>query len=249
VSIPPRDGGSAIAATGLPPGTTRGTPTANTSSRRGFRFYLAVLAVSALLMDGSLSTWSPEDDAEAPLRSSERPIHRLRLSGLRRATLGGTARLEAIRSLGSLEEEGCSLLLLAPQGIEVGLTVLAQSLSEQGYHYESINVETQAANPASLLSWYRRLIQVRHASEALRKGRLTMLSPGGGTQVLAFLRTAGKERVLVVHNLGSSEVEAGPYALPAKRAEPLLADAGAAAPTACWIRPPRPERIQEMRYR
>src|SRR5436190_20847767 len=31
-------------------------------------------------------------------------------------------------------------------------------ITEQGYHYESINVETQAANPASLLSWMRQLI-------------------------------------------------------------------------------------------
>ena len=51
-------------------------------------------------------------------------------------------------------------------------------------------------------------------------------------QVLAFVRTAGKERVLVIHNLGSSEVEAGPFSLPAKSAEPLLVSAGrAGAPT------------------
>jgi glycosidase len=94
------------------------------------------------------------------------------------------------------------------------------------------NVAAESGDPGSLLSWYKRLILLRHGSEALRKGGLTMLSPALSTQVLAFVRTAGKERVLVIHNLGSSEVEAGPYALKAKSAEPLLVSAGrAGAPT------------------
>ena len=100
---------------------------------------------------------------------------------------------------------------------------------------ETANVEAESADPGSLLSWYRRLILVRHGSAALRKGSLTMLDPMSSpesSQVLAFVRTAGKERVLVVHNLGSSEVEAGPYGLAAKSVEPLLVTAGrAGAPT------------------
>jgi len=94
---------------------------------------------------------------------------------------------------------------------------------------ETANVAAESADPGSLLAWYRRLIRVRHGSEALRKGGLRMLSPLSA-QVLAFVRTAGGERVLVVHNLGSSEVEAGPYALAGKRAETLLA-VGSRAPT------------------
>ena len=34
-------------------------------------------------------------------------------------------------------------------------------ITEQEYHYESVNVETQQSNPASLLAWMRQLISLR----------------------------------------------------------------------------------------
>ena len=43
-------------------------------------------------------------------------------------------------------------------------------ITEQGYHYESVNVETQAANPASLLSWMRQLIALRKRHRVLGRG-------------------------------------------------------------------------------
>ena len=50
--------------------------------------------------------------------------------------------------------------------------------------------------------------------------------------MLAFLREAGKERVLVVHNVTASEVEAGPY------------DLKAAPWSRCWVR----RRCRERRW-
>jgi alpha-amylase len=88
---------------------------------------------------------------------------------------------------------------------------------------ETANVASQAADPDSLLSHYRKLIKLRHGSAALRKGSLKLLSPGDrGTPVLAFLRQSGKERVLVVHNVTAAEVQAGPYKIPGKKLETIF---------------------------
>jgi len=66
--------------------------------------------------------------------------------------------------------------------------------------HERTNVAAQTADPASLLSHYRKLIRARHASPALSTGGFELVSAEG--PLLAFLRTSGTERVLVAHNLG-----------------------------------------------
>ena len=67
---------------------------------------------------------------------------------------------------------------------------------------ETANVAAQTGDPDSLLSHYRKLIRLRQSSAALSKGTLTLLSPGNqSTPVLAFVREAEGEKVLVVHNV------------------------------------------------
>jgi glycosidase len=91
---------------------------------------------------------------------------------------------------------------------------------------DSANVAAEAGDPSSLLSCYRRLIQVRHASAALKKGDFNLLTPGDrSAPVLAFVRQSGKERVLVVHNLTSGEAQAGPFTIPGKRMDLLFGPA------------------------
>ena len=68
------------------------------------------------------------------------------------------------------------------------------------YHYESVNVETQRVNPNSLLNWNRRLIALRRRHAAFGRGDLKMLFPEN-RRVLAFVRTLGSERILVIANL------------------------------------------------
>lgn len=68
------------------------------------------------------------------------------------------------------------------------------------YHYEAVNVEAQEANPASLLWWTKRLIALRKQHPALGRGEIEFLSPEN-PRVLAFVRSDGTERVLVVANL------------------------------------------------
>ena len=67
---------------------------------------------------------------------------------------------------------------------------------------EVTNVKAQAGDPRSLLSRYRDLIRARHVSPALAHGDLTLVQREG--PVLAFLRAADGERVLVAHNLGDA---------------------------------------------
>jgi len=76
----------------------------------------------------------------------------------------------------------------------------------------SANVAEQTGDPGSLLSHYRKLIQARKSSAALRTGDLKLLTSGVKSDpVLAFTRESPGEKVLVLHNLGADAVVAGPY--------------------------------------
>jgi maltose alpha-D-glucosyltransferase/alpha-amylase len=68
------------------------------------------------------------------------------------------------------------------------------------YHYEAINVENQQKNLSSLLWWMRRVIAMRKNFRAFSRGTLEFLYPDNA-KVLAFLRRAENETVLVVVNL------------------------------------------------
>ncbi len=95
---------------------------------------------------------------------------------------------------------------------------------------EQANVAAQYHDPGSLLTDYRRLIHLRASSPALRRGTIKVLDSGAGNeQLLAFIREAGSERMLVVHNLGASDASAGPWRLRARAAELVLATADGAA--------------------
>jgi alpha-glucosidase len=64
------------------------------------------------------------------------------------------------------------------------------------------NVADQSADPGSLLSLYRRLIAARRASPALERGEHRSIF-GVAPDVLAWLREADGERVLVLVNVGA----------------------------------------------
>jgi hypothetical protein len=96
---------------------------------------------------------------------------------------------------------------------------------------EKATFAAETGDPESLLSAYRFLIRARHNSEALRKGNLTVLTKAGeATPVLAFLREAEGEKILVLHNLGDAPVEAGPYNVPGVP-DPFFVSPGVPPPT------------------
>ncbi len=68
------------------------------------------------------------------------------------------------------------------------------------YHFQSVNVETQRLNPESLWWWTKRLIALRQRHPVFGRGTLEFLFPEN-PKVLAFIRSDGKEDVLVVANL------------------------------------------------
>jgi maltose alpha-D-glucosyltransferase/alpha-amylase len=73
-------------------------------------------------------------------------------------------------------------------------------IADAEYHYETVNVETQAGNPGSLLNWMKRLIAIRRSHAALGRGGLELLEPANH-RVLAYLRRDQRETILCVANL------------------------------------------------
>lgn len=88
------------------------------------------------------------------------------------------------------------------------------------------NVAAEKDEPGSLLQRYRSLIHVRKASPALRTGSIELLTKPSmfGAPVLAFIRQAKGDRVLVAHNLGSNTA---PVPFKGAAGEALFADPGA----------------------
>ncbi|MCK6455298.1 MAG: maltose alpha-D-glucosyltransferase [Phycisphaerae bacterium] len=68
------------------------------------------------------------------------------------------------------------------------------------YHYETVNVESQQANPSSLLWWMKRLIALRRRHAVFGRGEIRFLTPANA-KVLAFIRRDREGAVLVVANL------------------------------------------------
>ncbi|MBX3357264.1 MAG: maltose alpha-D-glucosyltransferase [Phycisphaeraceae bacterium] len=68
------------------------------------------------------------------------------------------------------------------------------------YHYETVNVESQLANPSSLLWWTKRLIALRKRHPVFGNGDIEFMSPTN-PKVLAFVRSGSDETAMVVANL------------------------------------------------
>jgi alpha-glucosidase len=64
-------------------------------------------------------------------------------------------------------------------------------------NYRTVNVASEAADPNSLLNWYRQLIALRRSNSALRDGRTVMLDPTNAS-VLSYARVARDGSAVVV---------------------------------------------------
>jgi glycosidase len=82
--------------------------------------------------------------------------------------------------------------------------------------YEQANVETQSADPDSLLNHYRKLIALRNEHPALRLGD-TVLMEGENRRVLSFLRQSDTQQLLVVINLDQEPVSDYAFSVAASR--------------------------------
>jgi maltose alpha-D-glucosyltransferase/alpha-amylase len=79
----------------------------------------------------------------------------------------------------------------------------APVIADPVYGHQIVNVESQTAASASLLSWMRRIIKVRRTTRVFGRGTLRFLEPAN-TRVLAYLREWSGETILVVANLAGS---------------------------------------------
>lgn len=68
------------------------------------------------------------------------------------------------------------------------------------YRYETINVENQMRNPASLLWWTKNLLAMRKRLRAFSRGSTEFLD-SSNSKVIAFVRAVKGESILVVANL------------------------------------------------
>ncbi|HUN87287.1 MAG TPA: maltose alpha-D-glucosyltransferase [Terriglobales bacterium] len=71
------------------------------------------------------------------------------------------------------------------------------------FGYQAVNVQRQSRSQHSLLSWMRRIIQVRKYTAVFGRGTLEFLYPDNH-RILAFVRRLGSETVLAVNNLSGS---------------------------------------------
>lgn len=71
------------------------------------------------------------------------------------------------------------------------------------YGYQAVNVQSQKRSPHSLLSWTRRLIEVRKSTPVFGRGSIEFLYPENH-RILAYIRQLGSEIVLAVNNLSKS---------------------------------------------
>ncbi|OGO30767.1 MAG: maltose alpha-D-glucosyltransferase [Chloroflexi bacterium RBG_16_56_11] len=74
------------------------------------------------------------------------------------------------------------------------------TITDPGYHFEAVNVETQQANPDSFLSWMNRIITLNKRYKAFGRGSIEFIQPENH-KILAFLRRYQDETILVVANL------------------------------------------------
>jgi len=68
------------------------------------------------------------------------------------------------------------------------------------YGYESVNVEAQQTESASLLNWMRNMIALRKLFRVFGRGTVELLRPAN-RKVLAYVRTFDSEKILCVANL------------------------------------------------
>lgn len=76
-------------------------------------------------------------------------------------------------------------------------------ISNAVYGYRGVNVTAQKRQPSSLLNWMKRLIRLRKSTPVFSRGSIEFLKPANH-RVLAYVRSLGQDKVLVVNNLSSA---------------------------------------------
>lgn len=89
-------------------------------------------------------------------------------------------------------------------GLDAGFSTAKKTWLPIPPSYKTINVETELANPDSLLNWYKQLIALRRTNAAVHDGGFAMLETSS-PDVLSYVRTPpkGNKPVLVAINMSA----------------------------------------------
>ena len=85
-------------------------------------------------------------------------------------------------------------------------SLYAPSINDPVYGYHTVNVESQMANPESLLHTIRRMIHTRKQYPVLASGELVWLDEMPSS-LLCFQRVDGNKRFMALHNLTDEAVD------------------------------------------
>jgi len=89
-------------------------------------------------------------------------------------------------------------------GLDAGFSTAKRTWLPIPPSYKTINVETESANPDSLLNWYKKLIALRRTNATLHDGGFAMVETRS-PDVLSYVRTPpkGSKPVLVAINMSA----------------------------------------------
>jgi len=127
----------------------------------------------------------------------------------RHAIEAGATQQQALALLAVRSRDNARTPMQWNAGEHAGFTTGTPWLRVNPNHVD-INAEAAIADPGSVYHHYRRLIALRHESEAVREGRFDLLLPDDD-RLFAYTRTLGQQRLLVVANLSGD-----PTKLPAE---------------------------------
>lgn len=82
--------------------------------------------------------------------------------------------------------------------------------------YTTVNVEVESKDPASLLLWHKALIALRRSNPAIRDGDQKEFS-SGNENIVAYTRTAGDRKIVVLTNFSGTSQAAEMGALSGKK--------------------------------
>ena len=86
------------------------------------------------------------------------------------------------------------------------------AITSLSYNYQAVNVESQLAQPASLLHWVHGILEVRRGHPAMGSGDF-VLREANNDAILAFTRSCPEETILCIMNLANTP-RAGRIELP-----------------------------------
>jgi glycosidase len=189
--------------------------------------------VAASYPDGRYATMITNHDQDRVASVLREDPRRLKLAATLLLTAPGVPVLyygEEIGQIGAKPDEMIRNPMPWTAGPNGGFTAAAAPWEPLQPGHERRNVAVQDADPDSLLNQYRRLVRLRQSEPALAVGTMRVLDTGRD-DVLAYERTAGDRRLVVMANLSGSDIR--DFRLPdtAGGYSAELTGAGAASPS------------------